>query len=195
MEPRELLKLLQETGAMLDGHFLLTSGRHSNMYIEKFRILEDPRALDDVCRAMSETVQNQNVELVLGAAIGGILIAGGVGRYLDVKHIFSERVDGKMELRRGFSITKGQRIIIVEDIITTGGSVFELIQLAKDYEAEIVHVVNLVDRSSGEVNFEVPTTALLTIPSESWEPEDCPLCQKEVAITQRGRTGKQMETV
>ena len=195
MEPRELLKLLQETGAMLDGHFLLTSGRHSNVYIEKFRILEHPQALDDVCRAMSETVQNQNVELVLGAAIGGILIAGGVGRYLDVKHIFSERVDGKMELRRGFSITKGQRIIIVEDIITTGGSVFELIQLAKDYEAEIVHVVNLVDRSSGEVNFEVPTTALLTIPSESWEPEDCPLCQKEVAITQRGRTGKQMETV
>ena len=89
MEPRELLKLLQETGAMLEGHFLLTSGRHSNVYIEKFRILEHPRALDDVCRAMSETVQNQNVELVLGAAIGGILIAGGVGRYLDVKHIFS----------------------------------------------------------------------------------------------------------
>ena len=195
MEPRELLKLLQETGAMLEGHFLLTSGRHSNVYIEKFRILEHPRALDDLCRAMSETVQNQNVELVLGAAIGGILIAGSVGRYLDVKHIFSERVDGKMELRRGFSITKGQRLIIVEDIITTGGSVFELIQLAKDYEAEIVHVVSLVDRSSGEINFEVPTTALLTIPSESWEPEDCPLCQQGVAITQRGRTGKQMETV
>jgi orotate phosphoribosyltransferase len=157
--------------------------------------LENPQALDDVCRAMAGTVQNQNVELVLGAAIGGILIAGGVGRHLAVKHIFSERVDGKMELRRGFSITRGQRIVIVEDIITTGGSVFELIQLAKEYEAEIVHVVNLVDRSSGEVNFEVPTTALLTIPSESWEPEDCPLCQQGVAIIQRGRTGKQMETV
>ena len=195
MEPRELLKLLQETGAMLDGHFLLTSGKHSNVYIEKFRVLENPRALDDVCRAMAETVQNQNVELVLGAAIGGILIAGGVGRHLAVKHIFSERVDGKMELRRGFSITKGQKIVIVEDIITTGGSVFELIQIANDYEAEIVHVVNLVDRSLGEVNFGVPTTALLTIPSESWELEDCPLCQQGVPITQRGRTGKQMETV
>ena len=195
MEPCELLKRLQETGAMLDGHFLLTSGRHTNVYIEKFRVLENPQALDDVCRAMAGTVQNQNVELVLGAAIGGILIAGGVGRHLAVKHIFSERVDGKMELRRGFSITRGQRIVIVEDIITTGGSVFELIQLAKEYEAEIVHVVNLVDRSSGEVNFEVPTTALLTIPSESWEPEDCPLCQQGVAITQRGRTGKQMETI
>ena len=195
MEPRELLKLLQETGAMLDGHFLLTSGKHSNVYIEKFRVLENPRALDDVCRAMAETVQNQNVELVLGAAIGGILIAGGVGKHLAVKHIFSERVDGKMELRRGFSITRGQRIVIVEDIITTGGSVFELIQIANDYEAEIVHVVNLVDRNSGEVNFGVPTTALLTIPSESWESEDCPLCQQGISITQGGRTGKQMETV
>ncbi len=195
MESHKLLTLLQETSAIMDGHFLLTSGRHSNVYIEKFRVLENPRALNEVCKAMSETVQNKNIDLVLGAAIGGILIAGGVGRYLDVKHIFSERVDGNMELRRGFSITKGQRIVIVEDIITTGGSVFELIQLANDYEAKIVHVVNLVDRSSGEVNFEVPTTALLTIPSESWEPEDCPLCQQGIAITQRGRTGKQMETV
>ena len=195
MESRELLKLLQETSAIMDGHFLLTSGRHSNVYIEKFRVLENPHALDDVCRAMAETVQNQNVELVLGAAIGGILIAGGVGRHLAVKHIFSERVDGKMELRRGFSITKGQKIVIVEDIITTGGSVFELIQIANDYEAEIVHVMNLVDRSLGEVNFGVPTTALLTIPSESWESEDCPLCQQGISITQRGRTGKQMETV
>ena len=83
----------------------------------------------------------------------------------------------------------------MEDIITTGGSVFELIELVKIYEAEVIHVVNLVDRSSGGVNFEVPATALLTIPSESWEPEDCPLCQKGIAITQRGRTGKQMETV
>ncbi|MBC8255928.1 MAG: orotate phosphoribosyltransferase [Candidatus Marinimicrobia bacterium] len=195
MESNKLLTLLQETGAMLDGHFLLTSGRHSNVYIEKFRVLENPRALDDVCKAMAETVQNQNVDLILGAAIGGILIAGGVGRYLDVKHIFSERVNANMELRRGFSITRGQKIVIVEDIITTGGSVFELIQLAKDYKAEIVHVVNLVDRSSGEVDFGVPTTALLTIPAESWEAEDCPLCQQGVDITQRGRTGKQMETV
>ena len=195
MESNKLLTLLQETGAMLDGHFLLTSGRHSNVYIEKFRVLEHPHVLDDVCRAMAETVQNQNIELVFGAAIGGILIAVGVGRHLGVKHIFSERVNGKMELRRGFSIIKGQRIIIVEDIITTGGSVFELIQLAKEYGAEIVHVVNLVDRSSGKINFEIPTTTLLTIPSESWKSGDCPLCHQGIPITQRGRTGKQMETV
>ena len=195
MESGELLTFLQNTGAILEGHFLLTSGKHSNVYIEKFRILEDPNALDKVCRAMAEIVMDENVELVLGAAIGGILIAGGVGRYLSVRHIFSERVNGNMELRRGFSISKGQRVVIVEDIITTGGSVVELIQLAREQGAEIVQVVNLVHRSSGEVEFGVPSTALLTIPSESWQPKDCPLCKQGVPVTERGRTGKKMETV
>ena len=194
MESGELLTLLQNTDAMLEGHFLLTSGRHSDVYIEKFRILEDPNALDQVCRAMAEIVMDENVELVLGAAIGGILIAGGVGRYLSVRHIFSERVNGNMELRRGFSISKGQRVVVVEDIITTGGSVVELIQLAREQGAEIVQVVNLVHRSSGEVEFGVPSTALLTIPSESWQPKDCPLCKQGVPVTERGRTSKKMET-
>ena len=195
MQSHNLLNLLQETGALLDGHFLLTSGLHSTLYIEKFRILENPRALDDVCRGMAKVVKNENVDLVLGAAIGGILISGGVGRHLGVKHIFCERVNGRMKLRRGFFITKGQRIIIVEDIITTGGSVMELIELAGEQGAEIVHVVNLVDRSSGNVDYGVPSTALLTIPSESWEPENCALCKQGMEITQRGRTGKKMETV
>ena len=165
------------------------------MYIEKFRVLENPAALNEVCRGMAEIVKDENIEMVLGAAIGGILIAGGVGRHLGVKHIFSERVNGQMVLRRGFAIEKGQRVVIVEDIITTGGSVVELIELAKDNDAEIVQVVNLVDRSSKGVNFGIPATALLTIPSESWEPENCTLCKKGMAITQRGRTGKKMETV
>jgi len=195
MQSGKLLKLLKERGAILEGHFLLTSGRHSNVYIEKFRILENPVALDEVCEEMAEIVRDQNIELVLGAAIGGILIAGGVGRHLGVKHIFSERVNGKMELRRGFSISKRQRLVIVEDIITTGGSVVELIELAEEEGAEIVHVVNLVDRSLGDVDFGVPSTTLLTIPSESWEHENCPLCKQGMAITQRGCSGRMMETV
>ncbi len=195
MQSGELLNLLKETGAIMYGHFLLTSGRHSNVYIEKFRVLENPAALDEVCREMAEIVKNQNIELVLGAAIGGILISGGVGRHLSVKHIFCERVNEKMELRRGFCITKGQRIVIVEDIITTGGSVIELIELVERQDAEIMHVVNLVDRSSGGVGFGVSSTALLTIPSESWEPENCVLCKQGMAITQRGRSGKEMEAV
>ena len=195
MESGELLTLLKETGAILEGHFLLTSGRHSDVYIEKFRVLEKPHTLDDVCREMAKVVKNENIDLVLGAAIGGILISGGVGRHLGVKHIFCERVNGRMKLRRGFFITKDQRIVIVEDIITTGGSVMELIELAGEQGAEILHVVNLVDRSSGDVDFGVPSTALLTIPSESWKPENCALCKQGMAMTHRGRTGKKMETV
>ena len=193
MQSHHLLNLLRETGAMLDGHFLLTSGRHSNVYIEKFRILENPDFLDQVCGAMAEIVKNDDIDLVLGAAIGGILISGGVGRHLGKKHIFAERNDRKMELRRGFFISKGERIMIVEDIITTGGSVFELIQLVEQCQGDIVHVINLVDRSSNGVDFGYPSTALLNFPSESWQPADCPLCKDGIPITQRGRTGKKVE--
>ena len=195
MESNKILSLLQNTGGVLNGHFLLTSGRHSNVYFEKFRILEHPNALDRVCNEMAQIAESKDIELVLGAAIGGILIAGGVGRYLNVKHIFSERNNGKMELRRGFSISKGQRVLIVEDIITTGGSVFELINLVKDYDAKVIHVVNLVDRSLNPIDFKVPSTALLNMPSESWEPNECPLCKKGNKLTQRGRTGKETELV
>ena len=195
MQSSELLKLLQKTGAILNGHFLLTSGRHSDVYFEKFRIMENPTSLNKVCSEMANIVKSLNIELVLGAAIGGILISGGVGRHLGVKHIFSERVKEKMELRRGFSITKGERVVIVEDIITTGGSVVELFELAESHGDEIIHIVNLVDRSTYGVDFAVPSTALIKLPSESWEVEDCPLCEQGMTITQRGCSGKELEII
>ena len=193
MQSNNLLKLLKESGAMLEGHFLLTSGRHSNIYVEKFRLLENPNSLETVCDAMASVVSEKKIDLVLGAAIGGILIAGGVGRKLNSRHIFSERINGKMELRRGFSINKEDRIVIVEDIITTGGSVFELIDLANTYDAEIAHVVNLVDRSPEGISFGIPSTALLHLPSNSYDPKECPQCMHGVSITERGRTGKKYE--
>ena len=193
MRSGELLNLLKATGAIMNGHFLLTSGRHSNIYIEKFRVLEKPSALNEVCREMAAIVQGKNVDIVLGAAVGGILISGGVGRHLKKKHIFAERIDGNMELRRGFSIQSGERIVIVEDIITTGGSVFEMIDLAEELSAEIVHVVNLVDRSQDRIDFGYPSTALLNLPSESYKSDDCPLCKQGLPLTERGRTGKKME--
>ena len=195
MQSSKLLNLLRETGAMLDGHFLLTSGRHSNVYIEKFRILENPDSLYQVCGAMADIVKEKNVDIVLGAAIGGILISGGVGQHLEKKHIFAERIKGKMELRRGFFISKGERVAIVEDIITTGGSVFELINLVEELSAEIIHVVNLVDRSTEGIDFGYPATALLNLPSESYNTSNCPQCKQGIPITERGRTGKKMEIV
>ena len=189
----DVLNILVKTGAILEGHFLLTSGLHSDRYVEKFRLIEQPKSLDMVCTTMADFYRDKEINLILGAAIGGILISGGVGRHLQKKHIFSERVEEKMELRRGFTIKKGDKIVIVEDIITTGGSVFELIQLVEQCQGDIAHVINLVDRSSNGIDFGYPSTALLNFPSESWQSADCPLCKDGIPITQRGRTGKKVE--
>ena len=129
MKPEEVKNLLEWSGAILNGHFKLTSGKYSNQYIEKFRLLENPIALDKICSTMADIYKNKEIDLVISAAIGGILLSGGVGRYLNVKHIFSERVDGVMQFKRGFNIEKNTRVLIVEDIVSTGGSIFELIEL------------------------------------------------------------------
>ena len=148
MRQDKILELLKNKKAMLEGHFLLTSGRHSNIYIEKFRLLEDPIMLDKICKQIASKFINLKVDIVLGAAIGGILIAGGVGRYLNKKHIFTERVNGNMELRRGFSIKPSDNVLIVEDIVTTGSSIFEMIDVVKQCKANIINISCIVNRLS-----------------------------------------------
>jgi orotate phosphoribosyltransferase len=188
----ELLQLLKDTGALLEGHFKLTSGRHSNRYIEKFRILENPNALDQVCKSMAYPYSDKKIELVLGAAVGGILLAGGVGRHLNVKHIFSERVNGKMAFRRGFHFDHGTRILIVEDIVTTGGSIIELIDLAESMNGVIVGIVNLVTRSSKQMFAGRHLHSLLELPIDSWEPDQCEMCCQSIPITALGSSGKKI---
>ena len=131
-----------------------------------------------------------NIQIVLGAAIGGILIAGGVGRHLGVKHIFSERVSGKMELRRGFDLPEGIRVLIVEDIITTGGSVFELIKVAESCGATIVGISSLIHRATEEIDFGYKYSTLLNFPVKSWHEDDVPSWLKKIEIIKPGRTGK-----
>lgn len=191
MNSKEVLDLLEWSGAIMKGHFKLTSGRHSDTYIEKFRLLENPIALDKICITMSEKFSDKEVGLVVGAAIGGILIAGGVGRHLNTKHIFSERVDGEMKFKRGFSIEKDSNIIIVEDIITTGGSVKELIELlTTDYKVNITGVICIVNRSEENIDFGCPFISLLNLPSQSWDPKNCPTCLKKTPLNKPGSTGK-----
>ena len=190
MNSKEVLDLLEWTGAILTGHFKLTSGRHSDRYIEKFRLLENPIALDKICSAMSNIYKNDDVDLVVSAAIGGILVAGGVGRHLNVKHIFSERVDGEMIFKRGFSIEKKQNVIIVEDIVTTGGSVFELIDIVNKFKGEVVGVTSILDRNKKPIDFGAPYVPLVQYPVESWNEEDIPSWLDEIPLTQRGRSGK-----
>ena len=190
MNSKEVLDLLEWTGAIMNGHFKLTSGRHSSVYIEKFRLLENPVALDKICSTMADKYNNNNINLVVGAAIGGILLAGGVGKHLNSKHIFSERANGKMEFKRGFFIEKKSKVLIVEDIVTTGGSIFELIDLLLKYEVEIEGVICIVNRSQLNINFKYKFDSLLNFPSESWDKSDCPNCKKNIKIMKPGSTGK-----
>ncbi len=190
MKTNQIIKKLEETGAILEGHFLLTSGKHSNKYIEKFRILENPETLDLVCGEMANIFKHKKIEIVLSAAIGGILLCGGVGRHLGTQHIFAERIDGKLCLRRGFHLPKGVKVLIVEDIVTTGGSIFELIELSHEYEADIIGICSLVDRSLKKNDFKYEYKSLLDLPIESWEAKDVPDWLSAIPITSPGRSGK-----
>jgi orotate phosphoribosyltransferase len=190
MKSTEVLDLLEWSGAILKGHFLLTSGKHSNQYIEKFRLLENPIALDKICSTMADIYKDKKIDLVVSAAIGGILISGGVGRYLNVKHIFSERLNGEMVFKRGFDIEKNQNILVVEDIVTTGGSINEIIDLIEKYKANIIGIVSIVDRNDKKKIFKYPYETLLNFPVESWNEKDCPDWLKKIPVFKPGSTGK-----
>ena len=186
----DVLNILVKTGAILEGHFLLTSGLHSDRYVEKFRLIEQPKSLDMVCSTMADLYRDKEINLVLGAAIGGILISGGVGQKLNVKHIFTERVNGVMTLRRGFEINEHSKVLIVEDIVTTGGSIFELIEVVKENNGQIVGVTSILDRNEEPVNFGFPYHPLVQYSVKSWNKSDCPQCLDGKSMTQRGRSGK-----
>ena len=191
MTQEEVRALLVKTGAIMDGHFLLTSGLHSPHYVEKFNVLQHPAYTAQLCAAMAEKFKDAQIETVVGPVTGGILLAHETGKSLGTRAIFTERVDGKMTFRRGFSLHEGERVLIVEDIVTTGGSIKEVIEVVKAAGAVPVAVSMLVDRSGGKADFgDVPSTALLTMDVETYAPETCPLCAKGVPMTKRGRTGK-----
>ena len=191
MTQEEVRALLVKTGAIMDGHFLLTSGLHSPHYVEKFNVLQHPAYTAQLCAAMAEKFKDAQIETVVGPVTGGILLAHETGKSLGTRAIFTERVDGKMTFRRGFSLRAGERVLIVEDIVTTGGSIKEVIEVVKAAGAVPVAVSMLVDRSGGKANFgDVPSTALLTMDVETYSPDTCPLCAKGIPMTKRGRTGK-----
>ncbi len=190
MTEQEVMKLLEETQAVLHGHFLLTSGLHSPMYVEKFNVLQHPKYTEMLCKELAARYANDNVELVVGPMTGGILLAHEVGKNLGTRAIFTEREDGKMVFKRGFHIEPGTRVLIVEDIVTTGGSVFEVLEAVKGQGGVPVGIGLLVDRSGGKVDFGMRTEALLHLNVETYQPDNCPLCAEGKEFTKRGRTGK-----
>ena len=191
MSEKEVEDLLIETSAIMEGHFLLTSGLHSPRYVEKFNVLQKPVYTEKLCRAMAEKFKDANIETVVGPVTGGILLAHETGKALGTRAIFTERENGKMTFRRGFTLHEGERVLIVEDIVTTGGSIREVIDVVKEHGGIPVAVSMLVDRSGGKATFgDVPSTALLHMDVQTYKPEECPVCKAGIPMTKRGRTGK-----
>jgi len=189
MNQDEALKVFRAAGAYLDGHFLLTSGRHSNAYVEKFQVLQHPEHCAALCKAIADAFRDLKPDVVVGPAVGGILLAYETARALGVRGIFLEREEGKLTLRRGFEIGPQERVLIVEDVVTTGTSVFEVLEALKKEreEGRIVGVGYLVDRSGGDVDFQVARQVpILRLDLPTWDPAHCPLCKDGVPVTKRG---------
>ena len=187
MTQDEVKELFIKTGAIMEGHFLLTSGLHSPLYVEKFQVLQHPKYTEQLCIALAEKFLEDNIEVVVGPITGGILLAHEVGKRLGTRAIFTERENGKMTLRRGFVIKPGERVLIVEDIVTTGGSIKEVLDVVVEHGGIPVGIGMLVDRSGGKASFgEVPYKALLNLDVTTYDPSDCPLCKQNIPMTKRG---------
>lgn len=191
MKSKDINEILRETGAIMEGHFKLTSGMHSPLYVEKFNVLQYPKYTEEISKNMATFFKDKDIETVVGPMTGGILLAHEVGKTLGARSIFTERVNGKMTFRRGFSLKKGEKIIIVEDIVTTGGSIKEVIEVVKSYEADIIGIVMIVDRSANKLDFDgIPYFSLLKLEVEKYDESICPLCTNNIPLTKRGSTGK-----
>ncbi len=187
MTREEIIEMLKEAGVLLEGHFLLTSGRHSDRYMQCAKIFQYSKYSVPLCAELVEKYKDDNVELVIGPAIGAIQMAYEVGRQLGVKNIFAEREDGNMTLRRGFTIEKGQRVLIVEDVVTTGGSVKEVMELVKEAGGEIVGIGSIVDRTGGKIDFGVPYKSAFSMDITSYEADECPICKSgEIPLVKPG---------
>lgn len=187
----ELLAVLREVGALKDGHFLLASGRHSGQYVEKFDLLRRPRETERACRGFVERFRDAGVDVVVGPTTGGVLLAFEVARQLGVMAAYAERrSDGEpgREIRRGTTFPAGSRVLVVDDILTTGGSVRETLTALAEHSVEVVAVGVLVDRSGGNAAFDAPLMSLAALDIATWEPAGCPLCAQGVPLTKPGTT-------
>ena len=186
MTNEQIIDMLKEAEVLLEGHFLLTSGRHSDKYMQCAKIFQYAKYSEPLCAELAKQYKEDNVELVIGPAIGAIQMAYEVGKQLGVKNIFAEREDGKMTLRRGFTIEKGQRVLIVEDVVTTGGSVREVMELVNEAGGKIVGIGSIVDRTGGKIVFGVPYKSAFSMDITSYEPDDCPICKSGTPLVKPG---------
>jgi len=188
IKTEEVMKKFEEAGAIQKGHFKLTSGVHSDTYIQCAQIMQHPEFMHNLCSELGKKFGRDDIDVIVGPAIGGIIMAHVMARVLGpwVRAIFTERENGKMTLRRSFEIKEGEKVLVVEDVTTTGSSVREVMDIVKLRQGKVVGVGVLIDRSGGKVDFGVKTKKLLTIDIKTYLPEECPLCKKEIPVVKPG---------
>ncbi|HXH71403.1 MAG TPA: orotate phosphoribosyltransferase [Mariprofundaceae bacterium] len=179
MNENEILAMYEDAGALLNGHFVLSSGRHSSRYLQSALVLMHPANAGALARELVAKIDPAEVDMVVAPAIGGLVIGQEVSRQLNKPFIFTERKEGQMQLRRGFTIPAGARVLVVEDVITTGGSVRECMQVVREHGGRPIKVLAVVDRAPGsEGRFDVPHETAIALHVETYAPDNCPLCRE-----------------
>lgn len=186
MNQNTLIEIFKETGALLEGHFKLSSGRHSDRYLQCARVLQYPDHARNLCSRLAAMFRVHPIAGVIAPALGGVIVAHEVAAALGVKAVFGERVDGMMTLRRGFQINPGENYIVVEDVITTGKSTREIIDLVESCSGHVAGIGCLADRSIQDLNLPFPPVSLLRLEFANWDPSECPLCKSNVPIVSPG---------
>jgi orotate phosphoribosyltransferase len=186
MTDEDVLHLFRQAGALLEGHFRLSSGLHSDRYLQSALVLQHPDFAEQLGRALAERTSHMQPTAVLSPALGGIVIGQEVGRALHVRALFAERQEGKLTLRRGFTLSPADRVLIIEDVITTGGSTRETIAVAEDTGARVIGAASIIDRGSDAARLNMPLQSLVKMEVPAYPPESCPLCAKGIAVIKPG---------
>ena len=193
MTQREILEIFQKCGGLLSGHFKLSSGLHSDKYLQCGLVLQYPDLAEKLCSQLASKfeLRGSKIDAVVSPAIGGIIVGQEVAKVLGCRALFCEREEGKMKLRRGFEIGKGRKVVIVEDVITTGGSVKEIVEIVRGMGGEVEGIGTIVDRSKPSLSDDLatqnlPLKSLLRINIETYSPEECPICKKGIPLEKPG---------
>jgi orotate phosphoribosyltransferase len=189
MTSEQVLDIYRKTGALLTGHFLLSSGLHSEQYLQSALVLQEPDIATRLCAALAEHFMDERIEAVIAPALGGVFVSHETARALGVRALFAERVNGELTLRRGFIIKPGERVLVVEDVITTGKSTKETIRVVQQAGGVAIAAASLVDRSGGKADIGVPYKSLVTLNVPAYAPEACPLCKAGSSPVKPGSRG------
>lgn len=186
LSEKEVLSILRETEALLKGHFKLSSGLHSPKYVQCALALSFPDYAARLAESLAEPFKEERIDTVIGPAMGGIVLSQEVGRALGTRAVFAEREEGILSLRRGFKIQERERVLVVEDVVTTGGSVKEVMKIVREERGMVRGIASLIDRSSGKVDFGVRWETLISLDLKTYPPDQCPLCKECIPLEKLG---------